>query len=170
MTTPKSGPFIKMDQCCPGIKSVGMKKFMVDVRVEATADFSGVELVLISNMKIRLEHFPADLWTEQGTYCAPRDIVRQMEKLDNMIERDAEQTAIHGREKNNFFERQEAQNNKSKLLYEFNERLSVWEEKSVRPDKQTKIRGILWLLCLLGSEDTCYAPIVCAICNGIAPR
>ncbi len=66
-------PFVKIAQCCPGVKNLGGKQTLVGVRVEATADFSGAELVLISDMKIRLEYFPADYGQKWGHIIVPQE-------------------------------------------------------------------------------------------------
>jgi hypothetical protein len=47
---------------------------MMDARINGIVDFSGVELVFCADNKIRLDHFPANEWVEEGTFCAPEDI------------------------------------------------------------------------------------------------
>jgi hypothetical protein len=125
---------------------------------------------LVADKKIRQKHFPPDKWIEIGTFCAPAEISTQLEKVDRMIERDAEQTISHKTEVNNFLARLEAQNNRAKLLYEFNHATCSWDEKSVAPDAKQQLLGLLWLICILCAESICYAPIASVCHYVVAPR
>jgi hypothetical protein len=83
---------------------------MVGVRVEAIIlDLSGAEHVLVADKEIRQKHFPPDKWIEVGTFCAPADIFTQLQKVDRMIDHDAEHTISHKTEVNYFSARLEAQ-------------------------------------------------------------
>jgi hypothetical protein len=163
------GPILRVQNCCPGLLH---QSSMLEDRVEGRLDFSGVEYVVCSDDNIRQEHFPEVGWAVVDTYCVPADIHVRFERLDCMVIRDLEQLE---RDKDEFRKRFETEEDKPILMYQFKQ--GRWVVKSVwlknRKPKKRKIdeevTKYLWLVCILLVEESCYAPIVAAIRNGVAP-
>ena len=138
---------------------------MMDARVNGIVDFSGVEVVFCADNKIRLDHFPANEWVEEATFCAPEDIFSQLENVDSMIKRDDEDSYLS--EINKMIGRIKDKEN-DVFLYHFNDNQHMWEVKFVT-HKFTK-SGQFWLIFWLDRfGNICYATIASAIRNGVAP-
>jgi hypothetical protein len=161
------GPRVPMRDCCPGLDSITE---MSEVRVEAIADFSGVEYVFCSDKEIRREHFPEEEWATVQNFCVPSDIVSQLEKADWMMGIDNDQHRI---ESEKLIKRLKIE--KETILYRFNDKLSKWKRQPVlarpRYDKITRLMCYyFWLVFYDSFGEICYAAIVGAIRYGAAPR
>ncbi len=140
-------------------------------RLAADVDFSGVESLFIADMQMKENFFPEERWFKDGIFCAPVDVCEQLEKIDNMISRDVEQTAIHLIEKDKFLRRLEE---KETLLYIFNAESNRWTpiKLYLNTTKYTKT-GVIWLqfgfMTIFLRGKPCYSTIAAAIRNGVAP-
>ncbi len=144
---------------------------MVKERLAADVDFSGVESLFIADMQMRDNFFPSERWFTDGIFCAPVDICEQLEKLDSMISRDVEQTAIHLIEKDNFLRRLEKTET---LLYIFTVEINRWTPINVHLETARYIKdGRIWLafyiMTILLRAKPCYSTIAAAFRNGVAP-
>jgi hypothetical protein len=136
---------------------------MMDARVDGIVDFSGVEVVFCADNKIRLDHFSANDWVEEATFCVPEDIFSQLENVDSMI--DDEDSYLS--EINKMVGRVKDKEN-DVFLYHFNDNQQMWEVKAVS-HKITK-HGQFWLVFWIDRfGNICYATIASVIRNGVAP-
>jgi hypothetical protein len=144
---------------------------MVKERLAADVDFSGVESLFIADMQMKDKFFPCERWFTDRIFCAPVDVCEQLEKLDSMISRDVEQTAIHLIEKDKFLRRLEK---KETLLYIFSVESNRWTPINVflKKEKYTK-DGIIWLVFVVATTllitRPCYSTVAAAFRNGVAP-